>query len=99
MSPDPGDFATLSDWEQAPNLSVVVSFRNEAEVLEELVTRLRATLDTQATANQVKYYELIFVNDASTDNSEKLLQEMARDHQDIKIITMSRRFGVSSCVL
>jgi glycosyltransferase involved in cell wall biosynthesis len=82
-----------------PTVSVVLSFRNEEDVLIELINRLRAVLDTEKTEGHIKDYELIFVNDASTDNSEKLLLESARDHQDIKILNMSRRFGVSPCVL
>jgi dolichol-phosphate mannosyltransferase len=46
----------------------------------------------------LKDYELIFVNDASTDGSEKILRAAASEKTDIKIINMSRRFGVSPCV-
>ncbi len=84
---------------KAPSLSVVLSFRNEEEVLAELVRRLRAVLDAEVTTNHISEYELIFVNDASTDSSEKLLLDAAKGHHDIRIITMTRRFGVSPCVL
>ncbi len=91
--------SVMTGLQTLPGLSVVLSFRNEEEVLRELVSRLRIVLDNEVAENHIKEYELIFVNDASTDNSEKLLLEAAQNHEDIKIITMSRRFGVSPCVL
>ena len=43
-------------------------------------------------------YQLIFVNDDSTDNSEQILLEKQKI-LPIKIINMSRRFGNLACVL
>lgn len=43
-------------------------------------------------------YELIFVNDNSSDGSEQLLrQEMSKG--DVVLINMTRNFGVSECVM
>ena len=50
-------------------LSLVFSFRNEEENLEKLVERLSAVLSKLNGWT----YECIFVNDDSTDNSEKIL--------------------------
>lgn len=80
-------------------LSVVLSFFNEGEVLPELIKRLRLVLAKECERGVVAQYELIFVNDASTDNSEGVLLNEAKGHNDMKIITMSRNFGVSPCVL
>ena len=76
-------------------LSVILSFKNEEKNLPELILRLRNVLDKEY-SNQ---YELIFVNDASTDRSEQILLDAAKDRHDIKIITTSRPFGVSECAL
>ncbi len=58
--------------ERTSLLSIVLSFRNEEPILAELVRRLRDTLSS------VKMdYELIFVNDASTDNSLPVLMDFA----------------------
>lgn len=75
-------------------VSVVFSFWNEEEVLPELISRAHAALKSL-----LLDYELIFVNDASTDNSLAMLIEKANEDKRIKIINMSRRFGVSDCVL
>lgn len=77
-----------------PVLSVVLSFRNEADVLPELIDRLTKSLEGAGLD-----YELIFVNDASTDGSLALLEaQRARDPR-VKILDMSRRFGVAPCVM
>jgi len=84
---------------QKPKLSVVLSFRNEEAVLPELVRRLRLVLHNQCQENYLRDYELIFVNDQSLDRSEEILRNEAGNNNDIRIITMSRNFGVSPCVL
>ena len=44
-------------------------------------------------------WELVFVDDCSTDQSVSILEKLDRDYKDTKIITMSRTFGVSECVM
>jgi glycosyltransferase involved in cell wall biosynthesis len=80
-------------------LSIVLSFYNESDVIPELIARLRAVMDSLTVAGQINSYELIFINDASTDHSETLLKEMAEERGDIRVLSMSRNFGVSPCVL
>jgi dolichol-phosphate mannosyltransferase len=76
-----------------PLVSVVLSFRNEAETLPTLVARLEKMFATQPVD-----YELIFANDASTDASLPILANARAGNARIKILTMSRRFGVAECV-
>lgn len=80
-------------------ISVVFSFFNEEDVLPELLRRTRAVFDTLVEDGQIGGYELIFVNDASTDRSEEILRGEAQRCSDIRLINMSRNFGVSPCVL
>ena len=75
-------------------ISIIFSFRNEEKNLTELVNRVTQTL----TKISDWKYELIFVNDNSTDNSEEILLNLINKHP-ITLINMSRRFGVSACVL
>jgi glycosyltransferase involved in cell wall biosynthesis len=74
-------------------ISLVFSFRNEAQNIPELIRRVSAALKITNFG-----YELIFVNDCSTDNSIELLKELQTSYP-IKIITMSRRFGVTPCIM
>lgn len=80
-------------------LSVIFSFRNEQEVLPELIRRLRNVLNQEKLEGILSSYELIFVNDASTDKSEEILIGLSQNQSDIRIITMSRKFGVANCVM
>ena len=75
-------------------ISIVFSFRNEVEVLEELLDRTEVVFD-----NEKIPYELIFVNDASVDKSLQVLTARREANPAIKIINMSRRFGNGPCVL
>ena len=80
-------------------VSVIFSFRNEEAVLVELITRVRKALGSERDKGVISGFELIFVNDRSTDRSEEILKEMALDYGDIKILNMSKAFGVSPCVM
>lgn len=76
-------------------LSLVFSFRNEDKNIPELVYRVSKSLKFINNIN----YELIFVNDDSTDNSIKCLKDLKNEGYPITVINMSRRFGVTPCVL
>jgi dolichol-phosphate mannosyltransferase len=85
---------TSSTTTSAQLVSVVFSFRNEEAVLPALIARLHSVFKVLP-----ERYELIFVNDDSTDQSlSVLLAERQRDPQ-IRIINMTRRFGVSECIM
>ena len=75
-------------------LSIIFSFRNEEENIPNLVSRVSSTV---VKLNNWKY-EMIFINDDSSDSSEKLLTELQKKYP-IKIINMSRRFGNAPCIL
>tara|TARA_Y100000768_G_scaffold380357_1_gene357366 strand:+ start:549 stop:1493 length:945 start_codon:yes stop_codon:yes gene_type:complete len=75
-------------------LSIVFSFRNEEGNIKPLVERISTTMKEIEDWK----YELIFVNDDSTDQSEKILLDLQKNFP-IKIINMSRNFGIDPCVL
>ena len=75
-------------------ISLVFSFRNEEKNLEELVNRVTTALQK---VNNYSY-ELIFVNDSSEDSSESILENLQKKFP-IKIINMTRNFGIAPCVL
>lgn len=74
-------------------LSVVIPVFNENEVLPQLRARLSPVLDKCTTD-----YEIIFVNDGSTDNTLPLLKTWAAQDNRIKIISLSRNFGKEAAV-
>ena len=91
----------LSRLSRPISLSVVCSFRNEEAVLPEFIRRVRKVLQAEIDKEILSSYELIFVDDASTDQSWKVLVDLAKGENDIRIIRMSRCFGPSPspCVL
>lgn len=74
--------------------SIVLSFKNEEDNIPELVSRISKVFNDLNSWD----YELVFVNDCSTDNSEKILTELQQKYP-INIINMSRTFGVGPCIL
>jgi dolichol-phosphate mannosyltransferase len=75
-------------------VSIVLSFRNEAANIPLLVGRLERVFVGESVD-----YEIVFVNDASTDGSlDAILRERERNPR-VKVLTMARRFGVGEGVL
>ncbi len=72
----------------APVLSVVVPLLNEEEVLDETYELLKKHLD----ALQLSY-EIIFVDDGSTDGSRALLAAKSLADPAVRVLALSRNFG------
>ena len=70
-----------------PKYSVVVPINNEEAVLPEFVRRLVLVLE------KLSSYEIIFVNDGSTDRSEALIEHFCDENPSVKLISFSRNFG------
>jgi polyisoprenyl-phosphate glycosyltransferase len=71
-----------------PTLSLVIPLMNEEEVIPELDRRLRQTLEGLGIR-----WEVIFVNDGSTDRSLELLRALSEGEPRYKILSLSRNFG------
>lgn len=71
-----------------PEYSVVVPVYNESENIPELYRRLTEVLRTLGGA-----FELVFVDDGSTDRTFAMLEEMRRNDPAIRAIRFSRNFG------
>jgi dolichol-phosphate mannosyltransferase len=71
-----------------PTLSVVVPLLNEEAVLEQTYARLKAELDGLGES-----YEIIFVDDGSTDRSRAILTARALADPAVRLVVLSRNFG------
>ena len=82
-----------------PTVSIVFSFRNEEEVLPELIRRARSVMRELHDNGHVRSWEMIFVDDDSDDRSEQILREHSVGHGDIRVVTTTRPFGKEPCNL
>ncbi|MEN2992830.1 MAG: glycosyltransferase family 2 protein [Bacteroidia bacterium] len=71
-------------------LSVVIPVYNEAPALPELVERLEAVLKGN--------YEVIFVDDGSSDGSAEVLKELAKERPWLRLIRLRRNYGQTSAI-
>lgn len=71
-----------------PDISIVIPVFNEEQVIPQLYRQLTEVLDSW------KYrYELILVNDGSSDASVRILEDLARTDPHLVIVDLSRNFG------
>ena len=69
-------------------LSVVIPLYNEEENIQLLHERLRKALDPLA-----QEYEILFVDDGSTDRSLSLLEKIQADDKRVIVLSLRRNFG------
>jgi glycosyltransferase involved in cell wall biosynthesis len=77
-------------------VSIVIPAHNEAENVQELSQELDAAL-TKLPAELREQIEVIFIDDASTDNTRELLDELAREYPFINVIGLRERGGQTGC--
>ena len=75
-------------------ISIVVPVYNEAENLPELYRRISAVMNYVHLS-----FELIFVDDGSTDRSLNIMFELSEKDKSVKIIQLSRNFGHQSAII
>ncbi len=73
---------------EAPVLSVVVPLLNEEAVIEQTYLALKQHLDALGAT-----YELVFVDDGSTDRSRAILTARALRDPAVRVVGLSRNFG------
>ena len=75
-------------------VSVVVPMYFEELVAQECYNRLKSVMDNIENID----YELIFINDGSTDKTLDILKEIASKDIKVKVINFARNFGHQSAV-
>lgn len=75
-------------------VSIVVPCFNESEVIDTTVAELMSV--TQAIDNY--QFELIFINDGSSDDTESKLLMHSEQHSNVRMISFSRNFGHQQAV-
>ncbi|WP_029770631.1 glycosyltransferase family 2 protein [Pseudogulbenkiania sp. MAI-1] len=75
-------------------ISVIVPVYNEAENLEALYEQAVSVLKRIG-----QPWELIFINDGSTDNSQEKLEGLAEKDEAVKVIKFCRNFGQTAAMM
>lgn len=79
--------------QQWPDISVVIPLYNEEDSLKELHQQLRSVLGRMNAR-----YEILFVDDGSTDKSFQVLRDLKRVDKHVKIIRFRRNYGKSAAL-
>ena len=74
-------------------LSIVIPIHNEEPSILPLYDRLTAVLEPLRQA-----YEILFIDDASTDRSFELLANLVETDGHLKVIRLRRNFGQSAAL-
>ena len=78
---------------ESPDISIVIPLYNEEESLPELEAWLRRVLEEEGLS-----YELIFVDDGSTDASWSIIERLAKANGHVRGIKFKRNYGKSAAL-
>tara|TARA_R100000306_G_scaffold8545_5_gene11876 strand:+ start:2326 stop:3279 length:954 start_codon:yes stop_codon:yes gene_type:complete len=75
------------------NLSIVIPLLNEEESIKELYHWIANVMQSNGFL-----YELIFIDDGSTDSSWEIIDTLSREHKEVKAIRFLKNFGKSQAL-
>jgi glycosyltransferase involved in cell wall biosynthesis len=76
-----------------PRYSIVVPFYNEEAVARELYDRIRRVMNSIG-----EPYEMVFVNDGSTDGTAGILADIAESDEKVWFVDLRRNFGQTTAI-
>ena len=78
-------------------LSIVIPVYNSEDILSELINQI--TLEINKKINLFKEFEIILVNDNSTDNSWQKIEDITNNQKNIIGINLSKNFGQHNALM
>ncbi|GGH02126.1 glycosyl transferase family 2 [Polaribacter pacificus] len=75
------------------DISIVIPLLNEKDSLQELYAWILKVMQSHQYA-----YEIIFIDDGSTDGSWKVIEELSSEHKEVKGIRFQRNYGKSQAL-
>lgn len=70
-------------------ITVIIPCFNEEKVIRDTYRRVSGALDNRSNLQ----YDLLFIDDGSTDGTERILRELAKEDSRVNLIRFSRNFG------
>ena len=85
-----------NDWlsHGRPDVSIVIPLHNEDETLLELYSRVRSTMEAQN-----RSWELILINDGSTDGTSRMLETLYEDDHHVVVVHLRRNYGQTPALM
>lgn len=93
MSTSFESYASVSTAVAPPVISIVVPIYNEVESLTHLIEAIATTMQHHRIP-----YELICVDDGSTDGSVELLKRLVQDRSDLRAVVLRRNYGQTAAM-
>ncbi len=82
-----------SDLNLNLDLSIVVPVYNEVESVNQLILAIANSVETQPLN-----YEIICIDDGSSDGTTEVLQDLARNRKDLKAVILRRNYGQTAAM-
>ncbi len=76
-------------------VSILIPAYNEQDSLEELYSQIIDSIDVMKGKGQVSDYEIWFVNDGSTDDTESVMRNLTEKDSNVHMISFRKNFGKS----
>jgi len=83
----------MSDFKSRKIVSIVVPFHNEQDNVAELYARLHSVMESVDWG-----YQLVFVDDGSTDHTYRLVKELAAIDPRVFVVRLRRNFGQTAAL-
>ena len=96
----PGDATTKS---RPGTLSIIIPARNEAGnlpvLLDEIAAAFRPLVGARGTGHRLDAYEVVIVDDGSTDGSADVLRKLTADHPELRPVILAENVGQTSATV
>lgn len=76
------------------DISFVIPSFNESENIQKLYSRIKITLKKL----NIEDYEIIYIDNGSTDNSLEILKKLNMMDRNVKVISFTRNFGLQNAI-
>ena len=89
-----GQPVTLDKLNMSNSVSVIIPIFNEVEAITNLVEKIQSIIEEDSKL----VYELVIVDDGSTDGTNSIITELENTFKNLKVISLARNYGQSTAL-